>query len=192
MKKIDTEKLVDEFQSLDADSQLKIVEKIVHELYLNEAVLGNDCYDVVKSSSLKKNLENYIFYLESKPKMKKLKSLLDRFDKLDKKYKISLIEELLDSFEEKLVKQEQEQLLDICENEGHAWGSWKEESQTKYGIYCPADLLNPMRGQPYSYEVPIWVKTCERCGCEETRDYKDVPEEIIEERKQENKEKIKL
>ena len=154
--------------------------------WLNEEVLGNDCYDVVKSSSLKKNLEKYISYLTSKTKMEKLKSLLDRFDKLDKKYKISLIEELLDSFEEKLVKQEQEQeqLLDTCKNEGHAWGAWKEGSQIKYGIYCPADLLNPMRGQPYSYEVPIWVKTCERCGCEETRDYNDVPEEIIEGRKQ--------
>ena len=78
MKKIDTEKWVDEFQDLDADTQLKVVEKIVHELYLNEEVLGDDCYDVIKSSSLKKVLEDYISYLSSKPKMKKIKSLLEK------------------------------------------------------------------------------------------------------------------
>ena len=184
MKKKDTEKWVDEFQDLDADTQLKVVEKIVHELYLNEEVLGDDCYDVIKSSSLKKVLEDYISYLLSKPKMKKIKSLLERFDRLDKEYKISLIEELLEPFEEKLEEHEQEQVLSICKNEGHAWGIWKKGNQTKYGIYCPADFLNPMRGQPYSYEVPIWIRNCERCGCEETRDYKDIPEEIIEKRKQ--------
>lgn len=198
MKNIDIQKWVNEFKDLEADNQLKIVEEIIKELHLNEEVLGEYGYDVVKSSSLKQALEDYIFKLTYKPKIGKIRSLLDRFDKLDKNHKISLIENLLKPFEEELEKQERSQLLCNCKKEGHIWSPWKKGTETKEGIYCPPDITDyssPFRGQPYWYDVPIWIRTCERCGCEETRDYEDVPDEIIEKRKQDkikrNKQKIK-
>lgn len=190
MKNIDIQKWVNEFKDLEADNQLKIVEEIIKELHLNEEVLGEYGYDVENSSSIRKVLKDYVAVSTSKEEVSDIRLLINRFDKLDKKHKFKVIKSLIKPFESVLEDEEEKQLISLCEEEGHVWGHWKNGKQIKSAIYNPPDItdLCTMIGQPYSYEVPVWIRTCKRCGCEEVQEYEDVPEEVIERK---NRQKIK-
>lgn len=190
MKKIDIQRWVNGFKDLEADSQLEIVEEIIKELHLNEEVLGEDGYNVGNSSSIRKTLKDYISVSSSKEEINDIKSLVNRFNKLDKRHKFEVIKKLIKPLEEVLEDEEESQLFSLCEEEGHVWGHWKSGKQTITAIYNPPDItdLCTMRGQPYSYDVPVWIRTCKRCGCEEVQEYDDVPEEVKERK---NRQKIK-
>ena len=153
------------------------------------------------NSSIKtvyENIDKYINGLKSKKKLEEIKELANRFNSLDTYHQVAILEEMLVPFEKKMKKEEESQGWEVCVKEGHIWNLWQEDSREEKRIYCPPDITDysdPQRGEEYWASVPIWKRKCSRCGFEEEREYRDVPEEVKELRKKqaaEKKEKARI
>ena len=137
-------------------------------------------------------IDKFLDGITNKKTLEKVKELVLRFNNLEADYQESLLEEMLEPFEEQMKQEEKSQGWVTCKKNGHNWNQWKKGCRMEKGIYSPPDITDfsdPNRGKEYWYEVPIWVRECKRCGSEEKKEYNDVPDEIKELRKKQEEEK---
>lgn len=123
MKKVEIEKFVKIFSSLDPKDKLQIADAIVEELHLSDSFIREDGYDRDLSGMVMPILENYITNETNKEKLKNTKQLLDRFNKLPDSNKANIIEGLEEEFNLALIKEESFVGYQTCQKEGHIWNN---------------------------------------------------------------------
>lgn len=123
MLKVDIEKFVKIFSSLDPKDKLQIADAIVEELHLSDSLIREDGYDRDLSGMVMPILENYITNETNKEKLKNTKQLLDRFNKLPDSNKANIIEGLEEEFNLALIKEESFVGYQTCQKEGHIWNN---------------------------------------------------------------------
>lgn len=205
MGKLNTANWIERFETLSPESQLEVANAIERELRFNNGCPSDDDhYDDVKGKELEEKfagkkgeirniLVSKIKNIELETKINKINELIGRFKNLDEKHQNILLDKMLEPFEDVLKIIEERQGYEICLKEGrHDWDKWQEGTRDEEYTWYPPDITDhdcPDYGKTSWIEIPIWVRKCKRCGKEETRNYKDVPDEIKEEREKEAAEK---
>lgn len=123
MKKIDIEKFVKVFKTLDSIDKLQIADAIVEELHKSDALKREDGFDRNLCGMVMPILDDYIKQESNKNKLNNIKGLIDRFNKLPDSNKANVIEGLEEEFTQKVIKEEMYIGYQICQKEGHIWNN---------------------------------------------------------------------
>ena len=115
MKKIDIEKFVKVFKTLDPIDKLQIADAIVEELHKSDALKREDGFDRNLCGMVMPILDDYIKQESNKNKLNNIKGLIDRFNKLPDSNKVNVIEGLEEEFTQKVIKEEMYIGYQICQ-----------------------------------------------------------------------------
>lgn len=214
MGKLCVSKWVDNFNNLTPESQLEVASAIRDELHRNNSYPDpEDDYDDLKGieleeefagirGNLKKILLANITQAEEVKELKSLKGKVEKLGEIEETFKTLsdeeqgiIIDAFISGYNSGMNKVQQRRNEKACAEEGHIWGKWKIEYTQELKEWTMDDFFEGKVGKDkvgkyYYKKVPYkWYNKCTRCGVEATRNYKDVPDEIKEEREKQAAEK---
>lgn len=217
MGKLNTKKWIERFEMLSPESQLEVANAIRNELHENNSYPDpEDDYDDLKGIELEEEfagvrgnireiLKANIAQTQDVDKLNDLKGKIQKLGEIEETFKtltdeeqVIIIKEFISGYNSGMNRVKQLRNAKACAEEGHIWGKWKIEytqelKQWTLDDYFKGKVVEYKVGKYYYKKVPYkWYNKCTRCGVEVTKNYKNVPYEIKEERqKQAEKRKEK-
>ena len=157
---LNKDKWFNNYANLSPESQLEIADKIVEELKLNEYSFDPNEYDIERSKMLRGFIKDLYLKLKDKSKLNNVASVIERFNKLNSKNQMKVIDSVYQDFVKSLDKVELIQLQNRCKNKGHHYGKWEHIKWNTYSdIY-----IDHMFVKDYPTKHECWERKCSLCG----------------------------
>jgi hypothetical protein len=168
------------FKSLTVENQLKVIKAINEEFGSYTFDIENKTFNIIDF------FEIFVNGLDDLEKLKELKDILKRFERLPDERKVKVIEGFAKSIIRHEQLEEQYQKEETCKREGHLFTEWNYHEWTTYeDTWYDHQLI-----ENFPIHHQEWTRKCTRCGCceKETGEPVEVREKRI---KKEKEEKIK-